>query len=175
MLNSGDECFYAYLAGIVDGEGCISFSRGHRNKSYYANDGALKCPKDMFYLLVQVQISNTDLPVLEYLNGKIGFGTIYRNIPKVKEHHKKQYRLSFNRQKEIMTLLSHIVPYLHIKKMQAQLMIDYCKHRIGEGRGRRHLYTKRDEFLADLIGQLNRRDTPSGIQEIQEYVEENKK
>lgn len=147
--------FFSYLAGFIDGEGCITFSIGKRNKSYYAKDSQLKCPEDMFYLLPSIQITNVSLEVLEYIRDGLGYGRIFKKIKKKKKNHRAQYRLYFCRQKEILELLRSIRPYLHIKTKQAELMIEYCRRRIKEGRGRAHTYKPRDKELALLVQALN--------------------
>lgn len=149
--------FYAYLAGFIDGEGCITFSIGKRNKACYANGGRLKCPKDMFYLLPSVQIVNTSLGVLEYIRSQLGYGTIFEGIKKKKKNHKIQYGLYFNQQRLILRLLKNIMPYLQIKGEQAKLMVEYCNRRIKEGKGRNHPYKPRDKEIALLVQDLNHR------------------
>jgi len=154
-VNTLKETTKAYIAGFLDGEGCITFSIGKRNKSCYADNGRLKCPKDMFYLLPSIQITNTSLRTLQFMKNEIGFGKVFMRLKKKKLSDRKIYKLTFFKQKDILKILESLLPYLILKRKQAILMIEYCKHRLREGKGRNHNYSERDREIASLVQNLN--------------------
>src|SRR4051794_4956362 len=60
-----DETLRAYLAGILDGEGCVSLQVRPKN--------------GRFYITPRVQVSNTDEEFIRWLDRTIGAGNIYQN------------------------------------------------------------------------------------------------
>jgi len=124
----------AYLAGIVDGEGCIQFHR--RN----AKDG-----RKPVYVLA-VSIANTSPALLDWLETRLPHRAyIHRHT-----HSKPQWRdrydwvLSGNRQ--VLIFLKEITPYLVIKKEQAILL----------GQGYLHLSDESRSVLFEKMRDLKR-------------------
>lgn len=95
----------AYVAGFVDGEGCIGI---------YANGTSLR---------LSVQIGQKDKSVLEYVQGVMGGSLSF----------KKYWTLAwFNA--EASDMLKQIQPYLMLKRQQAELCIEFMSLAPGMGR-----------------------------------------
>lgn len=102
----------AWLAGFIDGDGCINFIKIRNN--YYP----------------RVIITNTDLQVLENIKDHIG-GDIRVNTTNLRNHPKwkpgYQLRVSYSTAAD---LLGELLPYLQLKHDQALLAIGWqtaCK------------------------------------------------
>jgi len=127
-----------YLAGMIDGEGCISISR---------SGTSLNC---------SVTVSNTYLPVLEFLQKEFGGNIHTDRSGRITPAH--ILRWSGNKGKGILTLVSG---KLIIKKERAELYLLF----LLPGKGSRKPY--RDEILQirereDVylkMKELNRRPT----------------
>ena len=103
----------AYIAGLFDGEGSVTFGfyRSSKNGKRYGR--------------LQARISNTDKPCLEWVKAKIGAGRIY-----VKD--KRKNNLGINPENllpcydlqlvtaQARTFLGTILPFLKIKKGTVQ-------------------------------------------------------
>ena len=91
----------AYIAGFVDGEGCIRIKKSNKQgNSYY----------------VTMTISSNNLPVLEFI--REGFdGKIY------KKERGYQYYLSSG---EAVDFLKCILAYLKVKQAEAELAIEFA-------------------------------------------------
>jgi len=115
--------FIIYLAGFIDGEGSIGISR--RDKTYRTF----------------CHITNTNKKVLEMIKEMLGFGYL-KTRKESKEHfgEKQVYELNFD--KNIMTrkLLKLVYPYLIIKKIQAEIVLNYPiqKHLADRKTGKHH-------------------------------------
>lgn len=97
---------YHYLAGLVDGEGCIQLSPSNKGKyrKYYP----------------RLSVTNTHLPVLEMLVATYG-GAIHG--PKFSRQATKpcyDWRITGDKAREVLTKLE---PLLIIKKEKAQLVL----------------------------------------------------
>jgi len=101
----------AYIAGLVDGEGHICILSANNETSF----------------TTQLGISNTDREILDWIQG-IFDGYIY-DKQKIKGR-KQGYQIRWNKQVRIKEILTLLLPYLRIKKIQALMVlefIDICK------------------------------------------------
>lgn len=99
---------WAYLAGIIDGEGCICCS-----KRKPANTAVQYC--------LIVTIVNTDFRLMEWLRENFG-GSISK--VECKAPYKDKYRW-YARSEDVTSLLTATMPYLVLKREQARLAISY--------------------------------------------------
>ena len=109
------ETFWAYLAGLIDGEGSLVVVSTRR--------------------AIRLSISNTSLPVLEEMAFKLGA------IVKEKAHYSRRrpsWELTLMRANRVVSVLRRVHPYLRIKRWQAALAIMYLQHprvRFGKAYG----------------------------------------
>lgn len=130
---------WAYIAGLFDGEGCISL--------YRRKDSRI----EGFTLGYEVSIKNTNMRTLYAINGKVKGRLVEKSNG---ENSKKVYSLILNNLKGINCFLVEMVPYLLIKRHQAELMIDFCQSRLNR-KGTK--YTQQEIKIADKIRKLNKR------------------
>jgi len=94
----------AYLAGILDGEGCISFgSRAGK------------------YLTVTLQVTNTNFELIKWLIGHLGAGNWYGYAPRV--GNRRPCYLWSVAGKRATDIIRQVLPYLVLKRPQAELTI----------------------------------------------------
>lgn len=117
----------AYLAGIIDGEGSI-----------YIGNFSCNPKTKMPYFQTNIQVSNTDEPLIQWLKDTFG-GLINKRT-------RKQHPANSRKQVYIWTVsgerLTHLceilIPYLICKRKQAEIMIEMRKtfdkslYRIGQ-------------------------------------------
>lgn len=107
----------AYVAGFVDGEGCMGI---------YANGTSLR---------LSVQIGQKDKSVLVYIQGVIGGSLSFKNY----------WTLAwFNAEAAIM--LRQILPYLVLKRQQAELCVEFMS--LAPGMGRKASVERQERRLA---------------------------
>ena len=98
----------AYIAGLLDGEGCITIVKGHHKRLH---------PKWSPEYALQVSIANQFLPALEYLKSATGLGSIHRDRGK-----NFKWFLSSQRAKEFLITIR---PHILIKSKQADIAIKF--------------------------------------------------
>lgn len=108
----------SYLAGIVDGEGCISLEKRENNN----------------YRIV-ISVANTDGRLIDWIFENFG-GRI--KIHNRGEIHKKSWKWIITGQKAI-SLIKDIIPFLIVKKNQAELILLLDGKYINYGRGKQEL------------------------------------
>lgn len=97
---------YAYMAGILDGEGYLGLGKW-KQKRYKHN----------YTYKTRIVISNCDLKLLEWLQDKFG-GYITKKSKK--PHWKQGYNLQIG---NIQQWLPKVIPYLITKKDKAKLLL----------------------------------------------------
>ena len=138
-----------YLAGSIDGEGCVSIqkSKPRRNCGY---------PYGRFDLMLSIE--NTDLRLMEWLKRNFG-GRIWTSRKRLKANHKFELHWRINSNKAAV-LLEACLPFLVIKKEQARIAIAFQK-------------TKHSELQRQANGQIMRLDSHI-FEERQKYYDKMK-
>jgi len=102
----------AWTAGIIDGEGCIGV--------YKNNKGFCKT------FNCHLNVANTNVLMLNQLKEFWG-GKIYPDRHRLKYGWKECWVWQLNKGKEISRFLKNILPYLVVKKEQAEMMLEFIK------------------------------------------------
>jgi len=128
----------AYIAGFLDGDGCITISGRHTT------------PEPM------VLFDNTDPSIIRWLLKKLGSKhNIRRGKPK-KGKWRPTMRVAVTGIADVYYLLKQLLPYLIIKREQAELTLKYCESRLNKV-GKRPPITSEELALVDKIRELNKR------------------
>lgn len=157
----------SYVAGFFDGEGSVCIAESHRKDRLV--EYVLACG-----------IGNTYFPILVFLKKRFG-GTLHLNLSgqKRKEHYKPflQWYLSGNK---AIKFLKTILPYLIVKKSQAEVGIAFqefkgAKRLIGKHDPDRFSRMKnfKEQLLAarnqsedfQYTGSISRKDFQSALKE----------
>lgn len=127
----------AYLAGLIDGEGTISCSVLENKKGFLA-------------LHKQLSIFNTNIVLISWITSRFG-GKVHSRIrsSKWKEEHQVKWSAT-----EAAVILEAVLPFLVIKKEQAELFIALHKTKANTVSQETHEYRQR---LCDRIQELNKR------------------
>jgi len=104
-VETSTETIVAYIAGFFDGEGSIFISKGTHQ-----------------YFLC-VNISNTNLSILEDINKITGLGSVSESHD-ARKNSSKLFRIRFYCN-EAKAFLEQVYPFLRIKKAQAELAIEF--------------------------------------------------
>jgi len=102
----------AYIAGLIDGEGCIQIRRGIRKRTKHGY------PR---YQL-KITVSNTVVSPLKFCESKLG-GKVKR-VPPGKRSNFERYTW---RAVNLIETLNRVIPYLIIKKKQALFGLKFQK------------------------------------------------
>ena len=112
-----------YTAGFVDGEGCISITKMTKSKHG-------KSPYHHFFF----SLESTDPDITYWLQERFG-GSISIDKTKVSHNHRVTYRWKLGTQ-ETVSLLRQLMPYLRVKRPQAELGLLFLLQRNTQRKGR---------------------------------------
>ena len=138
-LSLEDKC---YIAGLIDGEGCITV--------YY-----IKNPNSPqgFRLRPQIQIGNTNKLIIYWLKETTGVGVL-----SIHKQSKAKWKTCYSWYlyviSDIKALLEEILPYLKVKKHQAELLLEFCKLRL---KNIRKWYSDREIQIYQELKKLNKK------------------
>lgn len=117
-MNNLTETEKAYIAGIIDGEGCIYIAK--RSPSIDRREIT-----DRF--VMGVAVGMTTISVISWLHNITGIGNLYVSKSYNKKHRDKwTWRLSVN---DSCMLLNQIMPYLILKREQSSLFLEIASIR----------------------------------------------
>src|SRR3990167_1305581 len=111
----------AYIAGIIDGEGCVRLAKKKQNGK-----------NDVFYYMAFVCITITEIELLAYLKEVTGIGCVYRYKKAAKENWNPVHRWQIVA-KQARELLTAVHPYLTIKRGIAELVLSMPLHKGKRG------------------------------------------
>jgi len=131
------ETDYAYLAGLIDGDGTISFEVTYHRRNKKFN----------FYPQLKIALTKSQKWLLEELSKHYG-GSVYT---------KKQFAEWYiTNRKVIKKLLEKLIPYLKLKKENAQIVLEGIKilEDALDNRFPRYLLKEDIEKLMDVVERL---------------------
>lgn len=105
----------AYLAGFIDGEGCIAIFKKNTPNGW--------SPQYQLY----IGITNTNKKVIDWAYSKMG-GYLYEKKRSNATKHRIAYTLSVRGWESVIYVLNQIYPYLRVKKLQAELMYEFIEN-----------------------------------------------
>jgi hypothetical protein len=138
----------AYVAGLFDGEGCVTVSR-HQTTTAFTHQA-------------QITITNTDREILEWVQGLFGLGSIQVK-PSYSDRHSAGYTWVAS-SRQARDFLLAVSPYLRVKRQQANLALALQQSIEFRRANRRDRLTaddlrERDGFWSE-IKRLNTRRRP---------------
>lgn len=113
------ETVYAYIAGIVDGEGYIGIKKG-----LPSSINKMRSPK----YEARISIAMTDREAITLIERTFGIYCSTRLRSKRNALHKPCYQFDVTNQR-VGTILRSVLPYLRIKREQALTVIAFCELR----------------------------------------------
>ena len=116
------ECDRAYIAGLFDGEGCVSYKQYNRKRAH--NKKAYPTWQ------IRLEIAMTDKSVLMWLNEILGVGTVGEKRYKTKytAGWKKQWRWRCSH-RDAFYVCCLIWPWTHVKLPEIQKIIQHYSER----------------------------------------------
>lgn len=124
----------AYIAGLFDGEGSILLSKHYKP---------------------WIAMETTSFEVLSWLDKELGLkGAYIYKCPHRNTNAKPKRALRIGKFKNIEQLLIHLMPFLIIKKRQAQLLLEFVQLRLKADKFTR---TSREDEIFLELKQLNKR------------------
>lgn len=133
-----------YLAGLLDGEGCIDISRQYQKgakRSFYVN------PR------VRLAMANNAVVIRDHFIRQFD-GRVW-NRKSTSPSRSDSWQIEWITKRRVMALLTTLIPYLILKLEQAKLVIWWLENMSEKG-NRRTVYSvsRMEEFQTRLIAEM---------------------
>ena len=151
-MKNVDKTHWSYLAAMFDGEG--TFSIYQNNGNYHTTVDGEK--KQYNFTNSRVSITNTNIELMEWLVSH--FGGVYYTHRRAKAVHKIAYDWRPKGKKNTEELILVVLPYLVLKKQQANLVLQYIRLGSSQGTERNDVDARR--LLMIECQKLNKRGQP---------------
>lgn len=135
---------FAYLAGLIDGEGCFCISR-QRNQQY-----------DCWVYFRTFVVANTDYSLMQWLVSTFG-GRIKASSTRNIDKHKRRYVWLPRGKEEFEKVVLGVIPYLVIKRRQAEIFLQFIREDRAVQSDRRAARLDRKEKMYFEMRKLNRK------------------
>lgn len=117
---------WAYFAGLIDGEGSFVIAKTSVEK--IAKSSGSKTPKYLAYFCIGM----VDREPLDKIIELIGCGKVYEErVP----NRRSIFRIRFGGRLKLMPFIENLLPYLIVKKKQAETVLDFCKNWVTSEKG----------------------------------------
>ncbi len=135
-----------YISGIIDGEGYVGFRSRH-----WKNGGLIYRPS--------IMIANNNESVLKFIQEKFGGLILKRDA---RGNHKATFTLELCSKRGVISILEPVEDILIVKKMQCELMLEWCYSRFNRNM-KDSPYTQKEMELVCKIKELNVRKKVLGV------------
>lgn len=147
---------YAYIAGIIDGEGSLTLQHSQDKKGYSHG------------VVARLQICNTSYDLILFLKKwleKMAKGPItIVCVERTRTSNKKIWRIMVNSKMKLRRILLRVMPFLIIKRKQADIIMHFVNRGLYvkvKDYGSKCLYAD-IEYMMTEMHRLNRRKKKSG-------------
>lgn len=131
----------SWLAGFIDGEGCISLYPTYKEK-------------DKGRLVPRISITHTNKEILDYVKELTGCSHIKSwEMKKIPKGWKKSYHFQTNNISYIRKFLIAILPFLKLKKKHGKLLLEFIEIRLLSPRKRK----PREQEIYEELKILNKK------------------
>ena len=125
MHGNQRETDWAYMAGIMDADGCFMITKHNRNKNSKWNLSPTYLPC--------LKISMAEKEAIDFITSALKIGSYKLDRARIREYKdgkrfggKPMYDWFMRNKKQIIPVLERIIPYLKVKKERAIHMLNYC-------------------------------------------------
>lgn len=135
MQDNQSQTHWAYMAGIMDADGCFMIFKHKRKTKNRTSERALAFPKKVkewsITYMPGVKIAMIE-PEAVNLAIEMGFGHIcIDGARKDRPNSLPIYHWYERNSKRLIVFLEGVIPYLRVKKDRAQHLLEFCKYMQG--------------------------------------------
>jgi hypothetical protein len=169
MQDNQSQTHWAYIAGIMDADGCFMIFKHKRKTKNRTSERSLRFPKNVsqwaITYLPGVKIAMIEPEAIQLIQNEMGFGYMHIDgARKSRPNSKPIYHWYMRDKNRVALFLENILPYLRVKKDRALHLLDFCRHlQAAPLRGylglsqeeldyRENMYIKMREFNGNKVG-----------------------
>ena len=126
MQDNQRQTHWAYIAGIMDADGCFMLTKHFRKTPEIRRWNTLE--KRSCTYLPSVKISMIEPEAVFFVKDEMGFGEIRLSGARPSRPNSKPiYQWCMRNKKNIIPFIEGVMPFLRVKKNRAVFLLNYCK------------------------------------------------
>jgi hypothetical protein len=133
MQGNQRQTHWAYIAGIMDADGCFMIMKQNRKTNRKISERALKMPKIKSswvpYYSARIKIAMIEEEAIKFITEELGFGK-YRLDGALKDRidSKPIFHWYIDERKQTIDFIKNVMPFLKVKKNRAEHVLSFCNH-----------------------------------------------
>ena len=133
MQDNQKQTLWAYVAGIMDADGCFLIIRHRRKTKNRESERAKRFPKSVrmwsWDYQPSVKIAMTELEAIELIHGELNSGKYHLEGTRPKRPNSKPIYQWYERRKDrTAAFLEKVIPYLRVKRKRAEFLLEFSYH-----------------------------------------------
>ncbi len=169
MQDNQNQTHWAYVAGIMDADGCFMISKHKRKTKNKSTQRALDFPKTTdrwaYTYSPALKIAMIEYESIDLIQNEMGFGHMHIDgARKDRPNSMPIYHWYLRNWRQAIPFLENVIPYLRVKKFRAIHLLDFCNHlskypnpgyrgvSTEELNYREDMYIKMREFNGNKVG-----------------------
>jgi hypothetical protein len=147
MQDNQRQTHWAYIAGIMDADGCFMITR-HKRKTQRKNYPH-KVDNWSWTYMPSVKICMVEPQAINLLYEEMKLGTVTLNGARLfRPKSQPIYQWGIRNRTQLVPFLEAVIPYLRVKKERAQFLLNYCNTaQYMDGIKSRYFGLEKDELI----------------------------
>lgn len=147
MQDNQRQTHWAYVAGIMDADGCFMITKHNRKTPEDRKWNTLEKRSPTY--LPSVKIAMIEREAIDFVTKELGFGQYRINgARKDRPNSKPIYDWYLRAARNVKPFLEEVIPYLKVKQERAKFLLDFCKN----------MRLTRDAYHGIPVSELNYRE-----------------
>lgn len=147
MHDNQRQTHWAYIAGIMDADGCFMITR-HKRKTQ-RKDYPHQVDNWSWTYLACVKVCMVESEAIDLLHKEMNLGTVTLDGARLSRPNSRPiYQWGIRNRKQIVPFLENVIPFLRVKKARAEFLLHYCKTvKNIDDRGSRYFGLDKEELV----------------------------
>ncbi len=133
MQDNQNQTHWAYIAGIMDADGCFMISKHKRRTNNRNTARALVFPKSVdkwaYVYSPAIKIAMIEPEAIDFIQNHMGFGSMHIDGARESRPNSKPiYHWYLRNWRTAIPFLENVIPYLRVKHNRAKHLLDFCWH-----------------------------------------------
>lgn len=127
MQDNQRQTHWAYIAGIMDADGCFMINKHNRKTPEHRRWRTIQTRSPTY--MPTVKICMIEKEAIDFIKNEVGFGQYNLNgARKDRPNSKPIYHWFIRGKKWVIPFLEEVIPYLRVKKVRAEFLLNFCRN-----------------------------------------------
>lgn len=126
MQDNQRQTYWAYVAGIMDADGCFMITK-HNRKTPKRRWNTVEERSPTY--MISLKIAMIEEEAIKFIVDELGFGKYHLDSARRdRKNSKPIFQWYLRGKKEVPVFLKKVIPFLKVKKERAKFLLEYCNN-----------------------------------------------